>query len=217
MENNNENKKPYLALMFITTAVCFMPMLFGLAAWNNLPESMVVHFNFNNEPDNFAPKWVTVFILPALMAAMNILYHLLIEKSAKGQKMPAGLKLVLKWLAPVLCIVVSALVYAYTLGNFINISGILIPVVGLVFAAIGNYIPKVNSSAINLTGLDKSDSEGITKAKRVVGILFVAAGVLNFACGFFYFGRFVFMASLPVLLLGSVFAPFFLVKRSSRK
>ena len=56
-----------------------------------------------------------------------------------------------------------------------------------------------------------------TKAKRVVGILFVAAGVLNFACGFFYFGKYVFMASLPVLLLGSVFAPFLLAKRSSRK
>ena len=44
----------------ITSLICLCPIVFGLILWDKLPESMAIHFNINNEADNFASKEFTV-------------------------------------------------------------------------------------------------------------------------------------------------------------
>ena len=56
----------------ITCAVCLLAILPGVAVWNALPESVALHFNFYNEPDNFASKEFAVFGLPALMVVLQM-------------------------------------------------------------------------------------------------------------------------------------------------
>lgn len=55
----------------VTSFVCLLPILLGIALWENLPDTMAIHFNINNEPDNFASKGFVVFGLPFLMVILQ--------------------------------------------------------------------------------------------------------------------------------------------------
>ena len=57
--------------LIVTCVVCLLPILLGVALWNELPESIAIHFDINNNPDNFAPKGFVVFGLPFLMVALH--------------------------------------------------------------------------------------------------------------------------------------------------
>lgn len=58
--------------LIITCIVCLLPVFFGLALWSDLPDSIAIHFNFYNKPDNFAKKEFAVFGLPIMMVALQI-------------------------------------------------------------------------------------------------------------------------------------------------
>ena len=47
--------------LVITCIVCLFPMFLGIALWNDLPDSIAIHFNFYNEPDNFVSQEFAVF------------------------------------------------------------------------------------------------------------------------------------------------------------
>ena len=51
----------------LTSGVCLLPILLGVALWSKLPDSIAIHFDMNNNPDNFASKGFVVFMLPLLM------------------------------------------------------------------------------------------------------------------------------------------------------
>ena len=42
--------------LIISSLVCILPVFFGIALWNKLPESIPIHFDIYNNPDNFAPE-----------------------------------------------------------------------------------------------------------------------------------------------------------------
>ena len=60
-------------IFMLTALVCLLPILLGVALWEKLPQNIAIHFNFNNQPDNFAPKGFAVFGLPALMVLLQII------------------------------------------------------------------------------------------------------------------------------------------------
>ena len=57
----------------ITCLVCLLPILLGVALWESLPDTMAIHFDMYNNPDNFAPKGFVVFGLPCLMALLQVI------------------------------------------------------------------------------------------------------------------------------------------------
>ena len=58
--------------LILTCIVCLLPILPGIALWDKLPDTMAIHFNINNEPDNFASKAFVVFGLPLLMVLLQL-------------------------------------------------------------------------------------------------------------------------------------------------
>ena len=52
----------------VTAIVCLSTILLGLAMWELLPDTMAIHFDINNNPDNFAPKGFVVFGFPRFAA-----------------------------------------------------------------------------------------------------------------------------------------------------
>ena len=39
--------------LIVTALACLLPILLGLALWDRLPDTMAIHFDINNTPDNF--------------------------------------------------------------------------------------------------------------------------------------------------------------------
>ena len=59
--------------LIITGIVCLLPIFLGLFLWDKLPETMAIHFDINNKPDNFAPKGFVVFGIPVLMLLLQFI------------------------------------------------------------------------------------------------------------------------------------------------
>ena len=59
--------------LLITCLICLLPIVLGIIWWESLPDTMAIHFNINNEPDNFASKGFVVFGMPVLMMLLQII------------------------------------------------------------------------------------------------------------------------------------------------
>ena len=67
-------------ILIITCAVCLLPVLLGVALWSRLPDTMAIHFDMYNQPDNFASKSVVVFGLPAISFIIRIIISRLFSR-----------------------------------------------------------------------------------------------------------------------------------------
>ena len=107
--------------MLITTCIiCLLPIIFGVLVWGRLPDTLAIHFNLNGEPDNFASKGFVVFVLPLLMALLQIFCYALskIDSKKYGNKKFEGVTM---WIIPVLTATLYILTLGYGLGWNIDI------------------------------------------------------------------------------------------------
>ena len=157
----------------LTSAICLLPILAGLALYSRLPEQIPTHFDFSGAPDGWSSRPVAVFALPVLMAALNFFLHLCLEKDPRRANMSTALTAICQWLMPVL----SVLVYGLTLGTAL---GYPVRVETVVPLLIGNYLPKTKQSAtmgIRLPWTLASE-ENWNRTHRLTGFLWVASGIL---------------------------------------
>ena len=62
-------------LLIITMVVTLLPMILGLCTWSKLPETIAIHFGLDGTPNGWAPKWIVVFLIPLVMAAVQLVIH----------------------------------------------------------------------------------------------------------------------------------------------
>ena len=91
--------------LIITCIVCLLPILLGIALWNYLPDSMAIHFNFYNKPDNFASKGFTVFGLPIFMAVLQIYCCVINDINAHKHGERKKFERATKWIIPIMAII----------------------------------------------------------------------------------------------------------------
>lgn len=160
-------------ILIITSLVCLAPILFGIAVWDMLPESVPIHFDINNNPDNYSSKGFAVFGLPILMALVQIFCCISCDINACKNGEQNKFVTVTKWLIPVITIVLYIVTLAYALGYLFNIKAVAMIIVGLVFVVMGNYMPKFDKvKNFNV------DAEKARKINRFIGKLSVILGFL---------------------------------------
>ena len=160
-------------ILTVTCMICLLPILLGLALWQELPDTMAIHFNMYNQPDNFASKGFVVFGLPVLMAALQIFCCFVNDINAHRHGERKKFEMATKWIIPVMAIVLQTLTLGYGLGWEIDIRRITMLIVGVIFLVIGNYLPKFDYiKNYNL------DTEKARKINRFIGKMTVALGAL---------------------------------------
>lgn len=194
----------------ITCAVCLLPIFAGLALWHKLPETMAIHFDINNTPDNFAPKWFVVFGLPLMMAGFQLICCLTTDISIQKHSRQAKLESAAKWIIPVLSIVLQALTLGVGLGFNPDIRRIVALLVGIIFITIGNYMPKIDY-------IKNYDTEADTarRINRIIGIETVILGVLFIISAFL--PPFATVACLALLIPYSVLSVVHIIKNTRKK
>ena len=93
--------------LIITCIVCFLPVFLGIALWDNLPDIMAIHFNINNEPDNFASKGFVVFVLPLLMVFLQAICCFINDINAQKHGERKKFERVTKWIIPIMSIILQ--------------------------------------------------------------------------------------------------------------
>ena len=64
-------KKINWNFIIFTSLLCLMPICLGLYFYEELPDIMPIHYNINNEPDNWASKNFVIFALPIIMTVFQ--------------------------------------------------------------------------------------------------------------------------------------------------
>ena len=178
-----EHKKSII----LSTAVTLLPMAMGCILWDHLPETMAVHWGADGAVDGFGTKHVAVFLLPAILAVMNLLCMVITAADPKqnGQNKKA-LNMVF-WIMPLISLVACGTVYAVSMGMTLNMFMLMPLLFGALFFVIGNYLPKVkqNSTLGIKIFWTLQNEENWNKTHRFAGKLWVISGVVMLAAVFF--------------------------------
>ncbi len=163
----------------VTTIVCLLPIIFGLAVWNDLPDTIAIHFDINNNPDNYVSKGFAVFVIPLLMVILQWVCCLINDINAYKFGTRQKLECATKWIIPAMSFVLYVITLGYALGWNIDIRISVCFVLGTVLIVVGNYLPKMDR--LKHVELDSETSRIIN---RFIGYETVIIGVLFYISAF---------------------------------
>lgn len=208
-----QNKK----LIIITSLITLLPLLIGITLWNRLPETMVTHWNMNNEPDGFMSKGAVVFGMPFMMVALHLVCIFATLADPKHKNISNKIFTLVLWIIPVLSLLLSAMTYGQAFFEEINVGFIVIFALGAMFTVIGNYLPKCKQSytvGIKLPWT-LSDSENWNKTHRLAGAVWVTGGVLIMLTSFLAKPAVTFGILLAMVLVPTVYSYIYYVKHKN--
>ncbi len=192
--------KKNLKVLIITSVIILLPILAGFVLWNQLPEQIPFHWNAQGEVDGWASKPVAVFVPSAAMLAFQWLCVLVTSADPKKQNHPEKVLHLVFWLIPLLTVFISALMYATALGGNVRVEMLMPVLLGVVFIAIGNYMPKCKQNytiGIKIPWTLASE-ENWNRTHRLAGWVWVGGGIVMMLSGFF--GIF-WLALVPVIIM----------------
>ncbi len=160
--------------LIITCVVCLLSIVPGLVLWNDLPDTLAIHFNLNNQPDNFASKGFAVFGLPLMMVALQIICCVINDAKAYKHGERRKFATVTKWIIPVLAMVLQILTLGYGLGWSVDVRRAVALFIGIMLLFIGNYLPKFEQIKNY-----NADVEKAKKINRFIGFETVIMGALS--------------------------------------
>lgn len=201
--NLKEMWREHRMLLVLTSAIILMQMLVGVLLWDRLPDTMATHFNFNNEPDGFSSKPFAVFGMPLLLLGLHYMCLLLsCASNIQMQNISSRVKSLMLMIVPAVSLLVTVLCYGYALGAPFAIDRIVWVFVGMIFALVGNYLPKMRRS--NTTGIrlpwTLADEEIWSRTHRFAAPVWVVCGLLMIVCGLIGSGPMIPIAAIVVVI-----------------
>lgn len=161
-------------ILIITSLVCLAPILLGVALWDKLPETMAIHFDINNNPDNFASKGFVVFGLPVMMLLLQWFCCFINDINAHKHGDRKKFEMATKWIIPIMSVILQTVTLGYGLGWNLDIRRVVMLIVSIVFLVTGNYLPKFDY----IKDYDL-DTEKARKINRFIGFMAVIMGILG--------------------------------------
>ena len=128
--------------LIVSSLVTLFPILVGLILWKQLPETMTTHWGFDGQPDSYGSLPFTAFVPYLCLLAGQWLCILVTAKDPKNQGRNWKPIRLMVWILPVLSNICGIIMYSLALGVKVSVSGIMVAAIGLMFIAIGNYLPK---------------------------------------------------------------------------
>ncbi len=200
----------------ISTVICLLPIVLSVALYNKLPEQIAVHFNSAGEPDNYLPKAVAAFGLPVFLAAINLYTHFRVNKDPKAENASAALKVLARWLLPLLSVILMPVTLFMAMGVSIPIVLIAEALVGIVIAVCGNYLPKCKRNytvGIKLPWTLDSE-ENWNKTHRFAGFIWVAGGSVITLTAFLNISWIITLIIIALLVLLPIIFSYLLYQKS---
>ena len=193
-------------VLLITSVVILLPILVGLFLWNQLPEQIPSHWNAAGEIDGWSSKGFTVFGMPLILLAGQWLCILGTGADPKKKNHSEKVLHLVLWIIPVISVLLHTIVYAVAMGKNVRVEVVMPVFMGLVFAVIGNYLPKCKQNytiGIKIPWTLNSE-ENWNKTHRFAGWLWMACGVVIMLTGLFggfwiFFGIVLLMVLAPFI------------------
>ncbi|MBR5537653.1 MAG: SdpI family protein [Clostridia bacterium] len=173
-------------LMILTSVVILLPMAAGVLLWEQLPQRMAIHWGMNGEADGWGSRPVVVFGMPLLLLAIHWLGVWITGQDKRNRHQNEKVLQLMFWIAPVIAVFGMGSTYASALGQSVPVDRLVLLLLGIVFAVIGNYLPKCRQNytiGIKIVWT-LSDEENWSATHRLAGKLWMAGGLLLLLCAF---------------------------------
>lgn len=172
--------KKHKKTLIFTSVLTLLPILVGLLLWNRFPEQMVIHWGIHGQPDGYGSIPFAVFFPPLLMLAMQWLCAFFTAKDPGNKTRNHKPFALVLWIIPILSNLCSYLMYALALGVEFSMEKIMLIAFGLMFALIGNYLPKCkrNSTIGIKVPWAYTSEENWNATHRFGGRVWVIGGIL---------------------------------------
>lgn len=189
--------------LLITTIICLIPMVIAAFIYNKLPDPMVTHWAADGTPNGYSSKAFACFGLPGILTGINLLVNVMLDNDPKRKNMGIMMMTLGKWLVSIISLIACTMTLAIGMGYELSIEKIVPALVGIIFLAIGNYLPKCKqnyTSGIKLPWTLNSE-ENWNKTHHLAGYLFMLCGILMFITIFIPKPEFII---LPAIVIASV-------------
>ncbi len=169
-------------MKWIALLICILPLAYLAIIWSSLPQIVPVHFNSEMKPDRMGDK-SELWLVTGVMACVSILVYFLINniyridpkrrgepQSVTFNKLSFGLVI---FLAALNAIIISSAKGALVLQN------LLFPLLGLLFAFLGNYMNNIKPNYFAGFRLPwtLSDDENWRKTHHLASRIWFAGGL----------------------------------------
>lgn len=194
-----KNKKYWL----ITSAITLLPILLGLILWNKLPDRIPTHFGIDGAADGWGTKGFAVFGLPLIWLTFQIVIYFVTRLDKQNRGHNAKVLNLVGLIFPSMSVVFAVFMYTRAMEIDLNLGCVLFPMLGLMFIAMGNWMPKIkqNSTLGIKIRWTLYNEENWNKTHRFAGFVWVIAGVIFCLMGFVPENTLVFLLPLQVILL----------------
>ena len=194
-----KNKKYWL----ITSAITLLPILLGLILWNKLPDRIPTHFGIDGAADGWGTKGFAVFGLPLIWLTFQIVIYFVTRLDKQNRGHNAKVLNLVGLIFPSMSVVFAVFMYTRAMEIDLNLGCVLFPMLGLMFIAMGNWMPKIkqNSTLGIKIRWTLYNEENWNKTHRFAGFLWVLGGILFCLMGFVPGKALLFLLPLQVILL----------------
>lgn len=214
-------KKAFNLSTVITGLVFLVPLGLSAYFYERLPDKVATHWGFNGAADGYSGKAFAAFGLPLILLVLHIVVCFAIENDPKRTNMPSALKIICKCIMPLMCVLVQSVVIINGLGYAFNPANYIIAFVGVLFCALGIYMPKCRLNyTIGIRVPWTLHSEDIwDKTHRIAGRLWTAGGVIVLVSAFFpRFAPWVLVAAIiPMSVVPAIYSYLLYRKKEKRE
>ena len=128
--------------LVLSSLLTLLPIVFGLILWDHLPPQMATHYGLDGQADGWSSRGFAIWFIPLCMLLTLWLCVFITAKDPKNKDQnPKAMSIVI-WIIPAISNLCCGSMYALSLGLDFSISAVMQAAIGLMFVAIGNYLPK---------------------------------------------------------------------------
>jgi len=173
-----EASKSMNIAMYVMMAI---PFIYLATVWQDLPETIAIHFNARGEADGFGSKNTLIYTLLLLIVGVFLLFKIIpyIDPKKRIQQMGDSYQKVQFFVLGLMSAISTFLIYTAAAGGNSN-NSILYAMIGFFFIVLGNYMPtfKPNYFVGIRTPWTLENETNWRKTHRLGGKIFMIAGVI---------------------------------------
>lgn len=189
-------------------------IIFNILFYDKMPAELPTHWNFHGEVEDYSSRFDAMVLNQGFFVVMNIFMCFMLDNDPKNKRQNKFVMTISKLAVPLLMILIYVLTIMTGLGRDVNVTVIIPLFVGLLFIAIGNYLPKTKRNytmGIKLPWTLNSD-ENWRRTHRLGGICFIIIGI-SFIISVFLKSEIIFIVSLIIgTIIPSVYSYYLYTK-----
>ena len=128
--------------LIFSSLLILLPIVVGLLLWNRFPDTLTTHWGIDGQADGWSGKPFAVFFPPLMLLATHWVCIFFTAKDPGNQGRNKKISSLVLWTIPVTSNLVSGMMYAIALGLEFSPVAPMSALMGLLFAVMGNYMPK---------------------------------------------------------------------------